>query len=157
MIYSNQVTFPRLMEDKAFRRFTFTDPHDPDGTNWRIYAQRKEGGPWARRDFKSWKKAAKFLRAHWSEWHDCALISRNWSSDAPTETVKRGKRTVRVWTKWLRLRGHHWCRYCRRPTVFREFSKHHFNPGGFVMPNIRRCTICGVGERASNIQQPTKG
>jgi RNase P subunit RPR2 len=40
---------------------------------------------------------------------------------------------------------HHWCKYCRRPTVFKYYTSH--KRLGTVDPWVRRCCICGASER----------
>lgn len=142
-----QTTFRELMDDPIFRQWTTTKPKAPEYANWRVYAQRIEDGPWAKRDFKSWKKALKFQLKGYKRWHDCALISRNWESKPPIVARKEGKRRVRRWYQTLlRVEGHHWCGFCRRPTVFRCFSKHHAFQGRPPLPYVVRCSVCGISQ-----------
>jgi hypothetical protein len=53
---------------------------------------------------------------------------------------------------------HHWCPYCRRPTVFRRMLRHHALPtkkiaGVPIDPALMRCTICGASENIVDLRR----
>lgn len=140
---TKQVPLSELLQDPIFRKWSSLEPPHKGYELWRVYVQRKKRGPWARRDFKSWKKAHKFWLKHRDEWYDSALICRNGNYKPPV--VKVGKKRRYAPITW-RL-GHHWCEYCRRPTVFKVFYRHHMRPGHTIM-QVPRCTICGISLQA---------
>jgi hypothetical protein len=144
---------------------------------WRVYVllpakKGQKGEPdkrerWARKDFRTYKEAYHWIveGGRYKEWLDFALHSRRMMFPPPTRVVKisKGGRPVMVkgadgvsrqMTRLVPMRmppSHEWCPYCRRPTVFGWFSRHHAFPDkpGAVKPDTgqRRCTICGISER----------
>lgn len=107
----------------------------------------------------------KFLKAGV---HDAAIQCRPSAFRPPMRVVKvtknrkpvmvtiRGEQVQKTaLTPWRPKLGmtdepHVWCGYCRRPTVFRWFMKHHAldrsTVAGVFDQSVRRCTICGVSE-----------
>lgn len=166
------ITLPELLTDKRYREYFSTVPKQgPATANWRILVQRRADGPWARKDYEryadAFRRIAKELKA--GTLHDGTIQSRGIAYAPPERIVRvtRAGRPVMVKTSngslvqktsivvWRpKLHGddeeHHWCTYCRRPTVFKWFSNHHSyrnSPvAGCVDISDRRCTICGARE-----------
>lgn len=160
-----------LLEDPAYRSFLTTKPtmprhlRDPQvmsSAPWVVYVQRESGGRWGRKSFWKYKDALKFLNDCLYKHHvwDAALNNKRFGYDPPRKIVRikgkfkvdsRGvKRQVTkaiIWKPKL-TEGedeHHWCRYCRRPTVFKFYSRHKVL--GEVTSDVPRCCICGASAR----------
>lgn len=167
------ITLPELLEDKVYRKF-FTTPvrlppqHPLAAPQWRVHVQRESDGRWGHKDFRKYSQAFKFLKPYLKTCHDATIQSRGIAYDPPTRWVRvtRGGKPILIpdphsgemvpkikkidWIPKLPEGEdqHVWCPYCRRPTVFTWFSKHHaFGSSGTFDPSLRRCTICGSSER----------
>lgn len=158
---TEQVTMRQLLVDEIFRKWMTRKPEfpHPETVRWRLYVQREEGGPWAKRDVESYGEGYRLLAENFKRWHDCALVCLGRESRPPVvrkavkvkhpKTGKMVKGYKRVYHKpMISVIGHRWCGYCRRPTVFRSFSKHHALPHFFKRSLLwePRCTICGIRE-----------
>lgn len=171
-----QARFIELLEDPTFRKFVVTKPDLPPAASiggrlpWRLWVQREAGGRWAKKDFTSYGEAARALKSYLKTAHDLALGSRSvafkipgrWVNlskggqpvylrDAKNQIVVRDGVKVRK-QKFVAMSlppGHAWCIYCRRPTVFTWFSRHHaFSKElqDLFRRDEERCTICGITE-----------
>lgn len=176
-----QIRFVELLEYPEFKTFLTTKPDIPEVATaggrkpWRVYVQREAHGKWAKKDFASYVEAFKFMKPHIKASHDVALHCRSVSYMPPGKWVKVVKGGKPVWLtgandkprrdpetgKRIQMRrlkpmqmppGHEWCMYCRRPTIFTWFSKHHsFARRDLVMKmDVERCTICGVSAAGPN-------
>ena len=163
------IPMSELIKDPVYRKFLLTPPLIPEHAKarkgvsppWVVYVQRKSGGPWGKREFKTYKKAFKFFRkALKLGVHDITINNKRIGYEPPSKWVRvRGKyvtgsdgirRQAQKQVFWkVKLspedEEHHWCKYCRRPTVFKYYSKH--KRLGEVSPWARRCCICGASER----------
>jgi hypothetical protein len=146
-----QVTLRELLEDPIYRKWFMKPPEKKTPSRWRVYAQKTEGGPWSKADFITWGQAYHFVRRHHKQWYDAALCSRVWEWRPPVIRVRTERQVKGRWRKvWVRnyyepmvnMIGHVWCPHCRRPTVFRQFKRHH-NVGKALVYKPR-CTICGI-------------
>lgn len=128
---------------------------------WRVYAQRTNGGRWAKKDFDRYVPAFKFWKANRSKFHDISITCKVQPWEPPGRIVRltRGGQPLMVKTgrgksiqatRLIPIKApadHEWCMYCRRFTVFTWFSKHHTFTGNmqFLMDQAAvRCTICGI-------------
>jgi hypothetical protein len=149
---SLQVPISELLLDPVYRKWLKTPPVGgwPDWTKWRVYAQVKEGGGWAKKDFNTFVPAYNFLARNVKEWHDAALVCRN-KECRPPVVYLGNKRQYHA--PVLSFPGHVWCPYCRRPTVFGFYTKHHAFSGMSLdpMPDRKRCGICGISETAIKV------
>lgn len=161
-----------LVKDSTYKRFLQTKPPLPSPVRrprpdisppWVVYVQRKPGGKWGKREFWKYSEAFKFLRrALKASVHDAALNCKRVGFPPPNRFVRiRGKYVVgsdgvrRQQTKSVTWKPkldvgdpeHHWCMYCRRPTVFKWYQRHHRL--GVVDPNVPRCCICGASARVA--------
>jgi len=166
------LTIHELLEDKQYKEFFLRKPdmpavyrQNPDCTPWRVYIQREVDGPWAKKDFHSYTEAFKLFKKYRPNIHDASITSRSVSFQPPyrmvrikgkyREVVRKGKKELVqvtklvVWAPKLppEESPHRWCTYCRRPTVFRYFSRHHaFGRDMQISQQDLRCTICGIRE-----------
>lgn len=163
------LTLHDLLEDKTYKKFFQTVPKMPDVSNrlsppWRVYIQRDTDGPWARKEFWSYAEAYRWLKPRLSDLHDATIQSKGIAFKPPNKIVKvsRGGKPVLivtpngpvqktqliVWKPRLEPEDgiHTWCCYCRRPTIFRWFTKHHNFRKDVFDPTLKRCPICGASE-----------
>lgn len=166
------IPMSELVQDPVYRKFLQTKPVMPphladpsmvDTPPWVVYVQRESDGPWGRKAFWTYAKAFKFMRA-WIKkgCHDVTINNNRVGYEPPYRLVRikgkyvvgsdgiRRQATTRVVWKlptalMLDQPEHHWCKYCRRPTVFKFYSKH--KRLGAVDPNVPRCCICGASSR----------
>jgi hypothetical protein len=146
---SEQVTLRELVRDPVYRTWIKTPPLGgfPQHARFKVYVQRTQGGPWAKKDFEDFKVAYNFLARHFKSWHDASLTCCNEESRPPI-VRKDGKRQYHA--PLLAYPGHIWCTYCRRPTIFGFYSTHHtFAARGMKpLPYRRRCGVCGIAADA---------
>lgn len=159
------MTIHELLEDKAYREFFLKPPAMPrlykaNGmAPWRVYIRRDHTGPWAKKDCMTYREAFEVFKRWSPQIHDAAITSRAVAFSPPYKmarirgqyVVHKGKKVQKtklvVWTPKVPAEEgiHTWCPYCRRPTIFRYFSKHHaFPEGAFGIGEHQRCTICGI-------------
>ena len=166
------MTMSELLEDKAFREYMLKVPKTYPVSRsehlspmWVVYVQKTTDGPWRRKAFRKYKEAFKFMRkAMKLGYHDVAINNKRLDYDPPMRFVRiKGryivgsdgvKRQVTKKVPWKpRLpadeEAHQWCRFCRRPVIFKRYSKHHAMPqfGNNISWDVRRCCICGCSER----------
>jgi hypothetical protein len=161
---------PELLEDPVYWNFILEKPrspfhkhakNNPISGQWVVYFRQSNEDRWKRRSFRKYKDALKFFwRLHKKKYYDFNLGNRRLATPPPKRVARiRGKYVVNSKGKrqqvtrevtWKpKISGdeqlHHWCKYCRRPTIFTYFSKHPALRGfPSVDPNISRCTICGI-------------
>lgn len=143
-----QITIRELLKDPLYKKWFSTVPKlPPDSAHtppWRIYVQAEEGGSWARTETGGYVKAYRYVAKHIRDYHDICIQSKRHEFRPPVVKDKStGKRHY-----WPCPVGHRWCPYCRRPTVFTYFSRHHLFSGrnGFSTgtSGYKRCVICGI-------------
>lgn len=163
------LTIHELLQDKQYKEFFLRAPAMPvvyrqqQMLPWRVYIQREVDGAWAKKDLPTYREAFALFRRYKPEIHDAAIMSRAVAFAPPhrlvrirgqyREVVRKGKKEkvqvtkLVVWKPKLPQEEspHQWCTYCRRPTVFRYFSKHHaFGKNMNITQDELRCMICGI-------------
>lgn len=151
-----QKTLKELLEDPLYAQWFNTQPRQSwaltknDSTPWRVWVQFKQGGKWYKREFRTWKKAHKFLARNLHDFYDAALNHRVHQSRPPVVRDPNKPNKRKYYGPMVKILGHRWCGYCRRPTVFAYFGRHHAFSGknrSYCDPGIERCSICGASER----------
>lgn len=156
-------TYRKFLETKPITPRVSRDPNRASSPPWRVYVQREVDGKWGYKDFWKYSQAFKFFRAWLKKGaHDATINNKRVGFDPPQQLARiKGKYVVgsdgqrRQATKYVTWKlpislqmdqpEHHWCKYCRRPTVFKIYSKH---PRlGEVDPGLPRCCICGASAR----------
>lgn len=142
--HPEQVRFRVLIKDPIYRQYLQKRPtldHIVSTAPWRVYVQLTQSGPWARKDFRTYPEAYRFLLKHYRQGaHDLSLGCKPRAFPLPQVKTKSGARQPLI---RLIPDGHTWCGYCRRPTVFRYFKRHHALPKNYPPnPDALRCTIC---------------
>lgn len=158
---ATQIPMREFLKDPVFRKHFRTKPVllPSSGPHpfW-LYLQPKEGGPWKRAKLTSYNKGFDYVKTRLNDLYDFAICSRQRTYLPPVhrpvdEDGNPGKHRE-YWANYPR--NHSWCPYCRRPTIFRAFEKHHalteINKamGLSLVPREPevRCTICGIREEA---------
>jgi hypothetical protein len=161
----NDVVYRRYLEQKPKLPPVAMSRTHPTGP-WVVYVQREVDGKWGRKYFWKYGKALKFmLKFLEAGAHDAALNCRRVGFYPPSRRVRiKGKYVlgsdgverqatkVVVWRPRKELLGdgqpeHHWCMYCRRPTVFIHYSRHKALGDMAVDQSVPRCCICGASAR----------
>lgn len=159
-----------LMEDRQFNLFFRRTPHlhniQQDGRLcWRIWIQQVADGRWRKKDVADYQFGVRVILGRLESIHDAALQCRGRAYEPPVQRVKlvragrplldsAGRQQIKE-VRWkipaqlLQDYGlHHWCFYCRRPTVFGYFKNHHAFRGTSLEPFVGadrlRCTLCGI-------------
>jgi|SRR5690606_1906910 len=138
---TTQITLRELLKDPNYRAWFTKIPklrvvhHTPP---WRLYAQREEGGKWARKDYRTYPEAYNAVRSRLQEFHDLIIHCKPQAFPPPIIEFQGRKFYLPP------PPGHLWCVYCRRPTVFGFFSKHHAMPGRPIPDYDLRCGGCGA-------------
>lgn len=154
---------------------------NPESKPWRLYVKLKGEGHWRAKDYHTYKEAFLKLKRILPRVNDAAITSKAKPFDPPHRVVrvkgkfqmnkqnqfvldKQGnKKPITKLVFWKpqmspdEFEEHHWCPYCRRPTVFKYFLTHHaLTPrklGGMgIDPSLKRCLICGSSERIVNLR-----
>lgn len=162
------ITIVELLKDPVYKQFFLSVPkiNGP----FRLYLQLDNDRRWRAKDFSKYSDAFKLFKKLHQEGrvHDAAICSKKQGGQPPMRTVKvRNSYTINsrgekvqvtrrvVWEPQLDMNDpdfHRWCPYCRRPTAFKYFAKHHalnhlVAKGITIDSEIRRCVICGSSER----------
>lgn len=153
---TEQVPIKLLLSDPIYKAWTKKPPQKRAviaRNPWRVYALF-EGHAWAKRDFPTYAKAYNFFRLCIREPSlvDGAIHSSVTWFKPPVVKMKGGKRTY-----WPMPTGHRWCGYCRRPVVYKYFSRHHMWASWMQGGEIpwRCCSICG-GKEDLRKEYPSK-
>lgn len=159
------LTIHELLEDPVYKEWFLKKPVLPPTPKpsppWRLYVQRNPSGNWSKKDFDTYKEAFALFKKMRSSIHDATIQSKAVAFAPPLRFARiKGKflegsdGVVRQATKRVPWKPklpadeaqHHWCPYCRRPTVFLWFASHHAYRDGKIMAadDSTRCTICGI-------------
>ena len=164
------ISLLELLEDKEYRQFFQKIPKLPSAAYlpstppWRVLI-RVQGGSWKSSYEKTYAEAFETLKYYKPLMIDGAIISRRVQFPVFQKIVRiknsyvivNGER--RQVTKPVNWKpkldpyesAHYWCPYCRRPTVFGYYRKHHAIPQNFagvgIDPFVLRCSICAASER----------
>lgn len=171
------IPMSELVKDPAYKEFLQQKPRVPRdrpggilSPPWVVYVQRDVDGKWGKKEFWKYSEAFKFFRAWLKRGaHDATINNKRYPTAPPHRFVRiRGKYVVgkdgvkrqatkRVWWKpnaamMADQPTHQWCQYCRRPTIFKYFSKHRVI--GDCDATVPRCVICGASVRIA-IHRPS--
>lgn len=177
------LTIHDLLEDSRYKEFLCRVPALPphlsaDGKlPWRLLVQLKGEKHWRTKRFATYPQAFRALKKLLPNAHDAVINCPGFAWDPPKRIVKvkgkyftdkKGNRTqVTKMIAWAprmpvgEFQDHHWCPYCRRPTVFARFMQHPVltvkKLGGMgIDPTLLRCSICGVSENIVSLKRSSK-
>lgn len=170
------ITIRELLRDPEYRKYFTTVPklpdhYTPDTKPWKLMVQFKGEHIWKAKRFGTYVDAFKGFKKLLPKIDNAAIVNPALSYQPPVRKVRiKGKfETIRgrqvqqvrviVWKPKLEpeMGEHHWCPYCRRPSIFRELALPAKRNHGFIMPvsSVQlRCIICGTSERLIDIRNP---
>jgi hypothetical protein len=176
MVESGQITIRELLRDPQFKAYfvkvpKLPDHYTPDAEPWRLLVVKQGETRWRSKRFGTYQEAFAGFKKMLPSITDAAINCPGLSFMPPTRTVKlKGKfevvkgiqkpilRTL-VWAPRLEadMAKHHWCGYCRRPTVFVNKGMPPRMLNGFTLPATRvayRCNMCGATDELMDIRNP---
>lgn len=135
-------TYDELMQDEVYRSWAKRRPRLPvnvsHGTPWMIVARRHEDSPgatWALKKEADYADAFRRVRKllNSGEFVDAAIVSRRVLYKPPMGFEWNANRFT-------------WCGRCRRPSLFREVSRHHAlrQAPALTDDDPQRCYYCGA-------------
>jgi hypothetical protein len=135
-------TLRDLLKDPLYKKWFMQVPrlnprYVANTPNWRVFCLTHDG-KWKRAEFWQYSEAYRFVAKNIKKYADLVISSKRETFKPPVIRYK-GKKVY-----WPCPPGHRWCGYCRRPTVFAMFSRHHAIP--IWAPYDKRCSICGARE-----------
>lgn len=136
----HELTLSILLTDDIYKKWYSTVPKlTAHGVQppWRVWVQTREG-KWykLKQDFRKYSEAYNWVAKNRKTYRDCVIYSKRMEFKPPVVKYKE------VRTYWPTPRGHVWCGFCRRPTEFHFYQKHHAIQ--VLDENVKRCSICGV-------------
>lgn len=168
------LTIIDLLEDPIYKAYFCKVPKLPPTVSpnppWRLYVLKRGEKHWRRKDYQTYTDAFKVLKRMLKQKvvKDAAIHCKRMSFSPPVRMMKiRGKYIVgsdgvrRQATKrvdWQpKMLGEifdepEWCPWCRRPTLFRFYTRHHaLNHLQMpIDPSVLRCEICGASTRITS-------
>lgn len=173
------ITLEELLQDEDYKKFFLTVPKLPPhyrGTlPWKLMILKEGETQWRTKRFATYTEAFKALKKLRPNIKDGLINCPGLDWQPPIKRYRVKGRTVRVGRKQVpmirlvawkapipaELPQHHWCPYCRRPTVFTYFEVHPAmtkqrvgGMGANVDPTLLRCGICGASEQLVNLRDP---
>lgn len=152
-----RVTLRELIKDPIYREWLKKPPALTVVGNsppWRVFTKEEvEGNNWETEDFDDYSLAYRFVAKNIKELYDAVINSKRQAYRPPVvRKVINGipKRRLHLPTPETdayvlkEQHKHVWCPYCRRPTLFLWYKKHHAMNGAVLSPHDRRCHVCGV-------------
>lgn len=173
------ITLPTLLEDPKFKEYFCKVPKLPYAATrlpqpWEVQMRLKGKKGWTIEKLDTYKGAFLLVNGYRKEGNlvDGAIVCKRIQFPPPMRVVRikgkykivngvRSQETRLVaWKPTLDIGepDHHWCGYCRRPTVFGYYRTHHALPktalgkGVELDPSILRCAICGASERIVSLK-----
>lgn len=176
MVESGQITIRELLRDPQFKAYfikvpKLPDHYTPEAEPWRLLVVKQGEHKWRSKRFGTYQDAFAGFKKMLPVISDAAINCPGLNFMPPTRTVKlKGRfevvkgiqkpvlRTL-VWAPRLEadMPRHHWCGYCRRPTVFVNKGMPSRMLNGFTLPATRvayRCNVCGSSDEIMDIRSP---
>lgn len=174
----NMITLDELLEDEDYKKFFITvpklPPHYRGSEPWKLMILKEGEQQWRTKRFNTYTEAFKALKKLRPSIADGLINCPGLDWQPPIKRYRVKGRTVRVGRKevpMIRLvtwkpkieadmPQHHWCPYCRRPTVFDYYTVHpamtkqRTGSGSNVDPTLLRCGICAASEQLVNLRNP---
>lgn len=170
------ITIRELLRDPQFKKYFTTVPklpdhYTPDALPWRLLIQKHGETNWRAKRFGTYKEAFDAFKLILPKAQDAAINCPGLNFMPPIRTVRlKGKfekvngqmvpimRTI-VWKAPIEadMLPHHWCGYCRRPTVFGDKAIGVRVLNGYRLPTTQihyRCLLCGAPAHLMDIRHP---
>jgi hypothetical protein len=133
------LTLRDLIKDPIYRKWYAMKPIEFSvGTlPWRVWVLTPRGWTKPKQDFRTYAEAYNWIVRRMDQYEDLVLYSKGHEFKPPIIKYRDKK------YYWPTPIGFRWCGYCRRPTEFKMFSRHH------ALTHIQdthapRCSICGA-------------
>ena len=168
-----QITIRELLRDPQFKAYFTKVPelpahYTPDALPWRLMVVKQGEHKWRSKRFGTYKDAFIGFKTMLPKISDAAINCPGLSFMPPTRLVRvKGKvdqkgnpvTKLLVWKPQLSpdMGAHHWCGYCRRPSIFVDKGMGARMLNGFRLPATRselRCSICGAPASLMDIRRP---
>lgn len=175
------ITLRELLDDPIYKAYFTKIPKIPShiqGLPWKLMILKPQETQWRTKRFATYPEAFKALKKVLPVAADATINCPplDWQPPIRLARVKgkvhetgrlKGQPIMRavVWKPQISgdLAAHHWCPYCRRPTVFQYYSIHPAMTkqrigaiGAAVDPTFLRCGICGASEMLVNLRHPER-
>lgn len=167
------ITIRELLRDPQFKEY-FTkvpqlpDHYAPEAQPWRLLVMKEGEHVWRAKRYGTYQEAFKGFKTMLPKLHDAAINCPPLSFRPPIRTGRvkgkfdaKGKPILKsiIWKPRLTpdMLQHHWCGYCRRPTLFGNKAMPPKMLNGMKMPISEvqfRCLVCGSSERIMDIRHP---
>jgi hypothetical protein len=166
------IPMSELVKDPVYRKFLETQPVTPKISRnpklqksppWVVYVQKEPYGKWGKKEFWKYSEAFHFLRRCLKAGvADATINNKRVGFEPPmryarikgrfiigSDGQKRQATKAVPWQPKLLPEDeeHHWCRHCRRPTVFKYFRRHKALHTDLIDTTVPRCCICGASAR----------
>jgi hypothetical protein len=169
------ITIHELLDDEKYAKYFNTVPVLPDHyyndgvTPWRLMVNMKGEHGWRSKRFEAYDEALEALEMRMSRVANAAINCPAVNFMPPIRHARVKNRlhpktkkpliVSRVWVPQLsgEMPQHHWCGYCRRPTIFGHKAMPAKMMGEFRVPPSSvayRCTLCGSNADLMDIRRP---
>lgn len=177
------LTIRDLLADPAYKKYFVRVPklpshYTPDSLPWKLMILKRGETSWRSKRFGTYPEAFAALKKLLPKIQDGVINSPGVNFMPPVNVMKikgrvhesgplKGQPILvnKLWDWKPMLDGdmetHHWCPYCRRPTVFKYYRQHQAMTksrvgiiGTLLDPSLLRCSICGASERVVPLRHP---
>ena len=167
------ITIRELLRDPQFKAYFVHVPklpehYTPDAMPWRLLVLKKDEHTWRGKRFGTYEEAFAGFKKMLPVIENAAINCPGLNFVPPMRTVRvknrvdeKGKPLIKtlVWQPRLEPdhQAHHWCAYCRRPSVFIDRGMGAKMLNGQRLPAARialRCMICGSNSELMDIRKP---
>lgn len=171
------ITIRELLRDPQYRAYFVKVPklpehYTPDALPWRLLVLKHGEHVWRGKRFGTYEEAFAGFKKMLPNIENAAINCPGLNFVPPMRTVKvkgrfhtegklKGTPIIKtlVWTPRLEPDhdAHHWCAYCRRPSIFVDKGMGARMLNGQRLPASRvalRCMICGTNSELMDIRKP---
>ncbi|AVR56964.1 hypothetical protein PBI_TRISCUIT_92 [Microbacterium phage Triscuit] len=169
------ISIHELLDDERYRKYFETAPELPEHyyngghEPWRLMVLIKGKPRWASKRYASYDEAAERLIELLPKITNGTVNNPALNFMPPIRHARVKNRIdpktkkpliiSRVWVPQLsgEMPQHHWCGYCRRPTIFAHKAMPAKDLGDFRLPASQiayRCTLCGANAELMDIRRP---
>lgn len=169
------ITIHELLDDEKFAKYFRMVPVLPDHyyvdgvTPWRLMVNMRGEMGWRSKRFEAYDEALEALDKRMPRVANAAINCPGLNFMPPIRharvrnkvhpKTKKPLIVSRVWVPQLsgEMPQHHWCGYCRRPTIFGHKAMPPKMLGEFRLPASHvayRCTLCGSNAELMDIRRP---
>lgn len=161
------ITIRELLRDPQYKSY-FTkvpklpDHYTPELLPWRLLVQKQGETKWRSKRFGTYKEAFLGFKKMLPSITNASINCPGLNFSPPIRHVRlksSGAVKSLVWKPKLEagMGDHHWCGYCRRPSIFVNKGMPAQMLNGFRLPPTAaalRCCICGSRADLMDIRQP---